>query len=434
MPLVKPGFRSRFLLSLAAALAASLAGCATQPPVRMITPLIFKDDRLDFVALVPPERRTTKVPVFYATTRTPVGAGERGFYGREPSTQGMQLGVAHVELGEPGSTYDELVASDLSDAAGELRTGRVESVELIGDVRAAEARTEAERQFIERIDRRLSELRNKAIVLYVHGYRVTFDDVAVLMGSLSANLGQGTTVAFQWPTGLHWWNYFTDCPTVEKYAPDVVRTIELLGHTQADYISLLAYSCGAPLLAAALEQLRGRYPDESREQLTKRFRIGSVVFAASDVDLKTFARNHVPAIMDLAQQTTIYMSRGDSALGVSTLIAGVSRIGRPEVEDLSVKEIQQLAQDPRLHGIDVTDVRGAHDLGGAAGHAYWYSNAWIATDVLVSLRWPLSPDQRCLVRDKEYTRIWLMPDDYPDCVAKGLLQVYPELRRAAQSK
>jgi hypothetical protein len=52
--------------------------------------------------------------------------------------------------------------------------------------------------------------------------------------------------------------------------------------------------------------------------------------------------------------------------------------------------------------------------------------------VLVSLRWPLPPEQRCLVRDKKYTRIWLMPDNYPDCVAKGLLQVYPELRRAAQ--
>lgn len=414
---------------IAAALAAALAGCATQPPRLMATPVAFEDDRLDFLALVPPERRTTRVPVFYVTTRKPVAAGEPGFYGSEASREGMQLGIAHVRLGEPGWTFDDLAASDRKSAVDKPRTGRVDRVEVIGSARAGEARTDAEREFIARIDRRMERLRNPAIVLYVHGYRVTFDDVAVLMGSLSSYLGQGTTVAFQWPTGLHWWNYFTDCASADQHAPDIVRTIELLSETKAEYISLLAYSCGAPLLASALQQLRARYPDQDREQLSKRFRIGSVVFAASDVDLKTFARDHVPAIMDLAEQTTVYMSRKDAALGASTLIAGVSRIGRPEFESLSIGEIQALAASPRLHGIDITDVRGAHDMGGAAGHAYWYSNPWIAMDVLVSLRWPLPPDRRCLTRDKRYDRIWLMPEDYPECVANGLLQVYPELRR-----
>ena len=61
---------------IAAALAAALAGCATEPPRLMATPVAFKDDRLDFLALVPPGRRTTRVPVFYVTTRAPDAAGE----------------------------------------------------------------------------------------------------------------------------------------------------------------------------------------------------------------------------------------------------------------------------------------------------------------------------------------------------------------------
>lgn len=415
---------------ISAALATTVIGCATEPPRLMATPVVFKDDRLDFLALVPPERRTTRVPVFYVTTRKPVAAGEPGFYSSEPSREGMQLGIARVRLGEPGWSFADLAASDRTSSVDRPRPGQVEGIEVIGSVRVGEGPSDTEQEFIARIDRRMERLRNHAIVLYVHGYRVTFEDVAVLTGSLSSYLGQGTTVAFQWPTGLHWWSYFTDCPGVARHAPDLARTIELLANSQAEYISLLAYSCGAPLLATALQQLRARHPDEDREQLARRFRIGSVIFAASDVDLKTFARDHVPAIMDLARETTVYMSRKDAALGASTVIAGVSRIGRPEFENLSIGEIQRLAANPHLHGIDITDVRGAHDMGGAAGHAYWYSNSWIAADVLVSLRWPLPPDRRCLVRDKRYPRIWRVPDDYPDCLADSLLTVYPELRRA----
>lgn len=412
------------------ALAASLAGCAADPPHLMATPVIYKDERLDFVAQVPPERRTTQVPIFYATTRQPVADGEAGHYNNEPNNDRVQLGVAHVQLGEPGWSFGDLVASDRTSTVDKPRPGRVERVEVIGDVsRGASARTDAEREFVERIDRRLQGLTNPEVVLYVHGYRVTFDEVAVLAGSLSAYLGQGATVAFQWPTGQHWWNYLSDCPNSEKYIPDIARTIELLGHTRAEHINLLAYSCGSPLLASALQHLRARYPDESRAQLTQRFRIGSVVFAASDVDLKTFARDDVPAIMDLAQQTTVYISRKDAALGFSTLVAGVSRIGRPDVTNLSRQEIENLAADPRLHAIDITDVRGAHEMGGMAGHGYWYANEWIATDVLISLRYPLPPEKRCLVQDKRYTKIWHLPDDYPDCVANGLLKVFPQLRR-----
>jgi esterase/lipase superfamily enzyme len=267
------------------------------------------------------------------------------------------------------------------------------------------------------------------VVLYVHGYRVTFDEVAVMMGSLSTYLGHGAMVSFQWPTGQRFWNYLTDCPRAEQYIPEIARLIELLSQTNAEYINVMAYSCGSPLLAEALAQLRARHPDEGREQLARRYRIGNVIFAASDIDLKTFAREHVPAIMDLARQSIVYMSRRDAALGFSSIVAGASRIGRPDIADLTVKDIELLAADPHLQGIDVTDVRGAHEMGGMAGHGYWYANEWIATDVVLSLRYPIPPERRCLVRDTQHKNIWRMPDDYPDCVAASLLKVYPQLRR-----
>ncbi len=416
---------------LLATLASALLGCATAHPHLMATPLVHKDARLDFLKNYPAELRTTNVPVFYATTRQPVPAGKSGFYGNKPSTNGVQLGVADVVLGNPGWTFDDLIASDRTNSTDKPRPGHVERIEALGNVRTGEARTDAERQFIARINDHMEKIRNPEVVLYVHGYRVTFEEATVMMGSLSMYLGKGATVAFEWPTGLHWWNYLNDCPNAEKYIPDIERLIELLGHTKAKHINMLAYSCGSPLLATALGHLRGRFPDEGRDELTRRFRIGSVIFAASDVDLKSFARNDVPAIMDLAQQTTVYMARDDAALGFSNLLAGSSRIGRPDAAELDVGDIENLSADPRLHGIDITDVRGAHEMGGIRGHGYWYANEWVANDVLLSLRYPLPPEKRCLVRDKKYPKIWHMPHDYPDCVVNSLIEAFPQLRRTS---
>ena len=100
-----------FLLRLVLALLpVSIFGCATDSPHLMATPVVFKDERLDFMKRLPVERRTVNVPIFYATTRERVPDGEPGHYSAKPSDEGVQLGVAHVALGEPGATFDDLVA------------------------------------------------------------------------------------------------------------------------------------------------------------------------------------------------------------------------------------------------------------------------------------------------------------------------------------
>ena len=63
---------------------------------------------------------------------------------------------------------------------------------------------------------------------------------------------------------------------------------------------------------------------------------------------------------------------------------------------MSEEEIERLAADPRLQAIDVSNVRGAHEMGGMKAQGYWYANDWISTDVTLSLRNPIPPAQRCL--------------------------------------
>jgi esterase/lipase superfamily enzyme len=420
--------RSAPRLFLAAAAAATIAGCAIEPHL-MPTPAVFKDDRLDFAPALPAELRSTALPVFFATTRAPAAAGEPGHYANAAGN-GVTLGVADVRLGEPGWTWADLTASDRTNTVDEARPGAVERVVEFGRPGPGAAPDEAERRFIAAIDAQLAKAKNRQLVLYVHGYRVTFDEVAVLMGSFAHYLGHGAMVTFQWPTGLNFWNYLTDCPRAERYVPDIERLIALLAQSSAENVTLLAYSCGSPLLGAALERLRARHPGEGRAELARRYRIGNVIFAASDVDLKTFAREYMPPSLDLARQVIVYASRNDRALGFSSLIAGTSRLGKPDIADLTPQELERLAADPRFEVIDVSDVRGAHEMGGMKGHGYWYANEWISTDVTISLRYPIPPGQRCLV-GAPGTRVWRFPDDYPQCVADRLLKAYPALRRAS---
>ena len=411
-----------------AATIAMMAGCAGVEPHLMPTPAVFKDQRLDFAPALPADLRSTRLPVFYATTRAPVAAETSGHYGNAAG-EGVTLGVAEVRLGEAGWTWGDLAASDRSNTIEQERPGAVERIQPFGTMGPVDPPGEADRRFLAAIDGQLAKARNRQLVLYVHGYRVTFDEVAVLMGSFAHYLGHGAMVTFQWPTGTNFWNYLTDCPRAERYVPDIERLIALLAQSSAETITVIAYSCGSPLLGAALARLRARHPAEGRAELARRYRLGNVVFVASDVDLKTFAREYMPPSLDLARQVLVYASRNDRALGFSSLIAGASRLGKPDIADLTPAELERLAADPRFQVIDVSEVRGAHEMGGMKGHGYWYANEWIATDITLSLRYPIPPEHRCLVNTPG-TRVWRLPENYPRCVADRLLTRFPELRRS----
>ncbi len=49
-------------------------------------------------------------------------------------------------------------------------------------------------------------------------------------------------------------------------------------------------------------------------------------------------------------------------------------------DDLTRQDLARLAADSRFEVVDVTNVRGAHEMGGMKEHGYWYANEWISTD------------------------------------------------------
>src|SRR5262249_36334311 len=150
------------------------------------------------------------------------------------------------------------------------------------------------------------------------------------------------------------------------YVPDIARMIALIAeHSRARRINAMAFSCGGPLLAEALVQLRQAHPDDDAEALQRRYRIANTIFAAADIDLQTFTRSHLPSLTDIALHTIVYVSENDSALWWASLLSRASRLGRPRLDELTREDLETLQNNERLVGIDVTDVYGAHELSGA---------------------------------------------------------------------
>jgi esterase/lipase superfamily enzyme len=417
----------RVAILLLLAVAGLLAGCDSGDVARpmMPAPIIMKDVRLDFTRYVAPEdRQTNVVPVLYATTRAPAPAGAPEHYLRSPGDK-ARLGLAHVHLGEPGWSFADLIESDRTSTIDALRPARVTAVEEFGVMGG-----DADQAFITAIDRQVLRSPTGEAVIYVPGYRVTFNQVIALMGAWAHYLGRSSAViAFSWPTGTRVWSYVTDCPRARAFIPDIERLVTLVAErSQARRLNLIAFSCGSPLLAEALVRLRDRHPGDNHEALQRRYRIANAIFVAADIDLTTFARSHLPALLDVARRTEVYLSEDDLALKVSGLLAGASRLGRPRLEELTRADLETLASNERLVGIDVAGVYGAHELGGMRGHGYWVANQRISTDVLLSMVYPFDPAWRGLIHGPG-RGLWAFPDDYPHRVGEALYKAVPTLRR-----
>ena len=98
---------------------------------------------------------------------------------------------------------------------------------------------------------------------------------------------------------------------------------------------------------------------------------------------------------------------------MASALHGGSRLGSPNMGDVTPEELAELVKLDKIEVINVTHTVELREYEGFGGHGYWYNNAWVSTDILASLRWQLPADQRGLKLLKEGGRQWYFPGDYP---------------------
>lgn len=211
--------------------------------------------------------------------------------------------------------------------------------------------------FYSEIDSELAQ-KGKNLLVFVHGYNVTFEDAARRTAQMAFDLNfEGAPVFYSWPSQANWYQYQQDKKNIElsvKHIRDFL--VDLAEKTGAEKINLVAHSMGSAGLTAALSEIESQTP-----------RFNEVVLAAPDIDADIFKSRIAPKIVGKAKRFTLYTSSSDLALVASRYFNSGKRAGESDQPVLEVP------------GIDVIDASGVDTS--LLGHSYYGESVSVLRDL-----------------------------------------------------
>ncbi len=245
-----------------------------------------------------------------ATTRRVEPSGERPWF---TGQRGKGLAFAQARLAKPERSLVSRVASVVSGGWS------ISSVE--GATQEGAAQAFAKAAF------------GRDVLLYVHGYRESFESAAVSAAQLADGIRfQGATGLFSWPSAGATFDYVHDRESA-MWSRDALEEL-LLALAQSDSggrIHIVAHSMGTLLTLETLRMLRASGGASAMA------RIGAVVLASPDIDIDLFMRG-VERLGPDARKLTVISSTKDRALALSGRLAGAVRAGAAEREKLASLE------------------------------------------------------------------------------------------------
>ncbi|MDJ0926563.1 MAG: alpha/beta hydrolase [Gammaproteobacteria bacterium] len=427
-----------------AALALILAGCGSKRPYQinfMPAPDVYSEDIVNpFADFSPIEIDDGDAGILYLTNRAPdPDADGTAYTGKRGHV--VRSGVAQVELGEGDYTWEEARRISLLKNRTEDYPLKVSSITEFGvvpntispidDPADYNATDFAVDEMVRRIQVHLDRSKLKDVTIYVHGYKVVFENPILVSAELWHYLGyEGSFIAFAWPATPKTLAYFADSATAEYSAWALRQMItEISSRTTAENINIIGYSAGTRIVVTALDQLNLLAKFVTPEIKQKYLRIGSVILVGADADRDNFTRIVGEGVLDIVDDFNIYISEKDKALGMSRwLLAGQNRLGQMLPRDQWTDAgMAFLAANPRLRVINVTEAEGSKS---ANGHGYFRASPWVSGDILMTLRYGLSPAERGLVMHPEVAA-WEFPPDYLERLRFALQDVTDPDRVAA---
>ncbi|MEZ4331543.1 MAG: alpha/beta hydrolase [Myxococcota bacterium] len=424
-------------------LAAVLAGCGGSNLYQihfMPPPAFLEAGEVPAFAAEAEADATGDPRILYATVREPASVeGEDRFYSDERAGE-LRIGIGRVVLGTESITWDQVRSMALLQKHGERYPLQVADVVEFGvldrtlhpilhkrDTLTPDAGPR--RAFTAAVDARLARSRDKDVFLYVHGYRVNFENPLLVAAELWHFLGyQGVFIPFAWPSHRERLAYFGDTESARYSAVFLREFIEYLAtETEAERIHIVGYSAGTRLVISALHQVALSHELLGAEAARRRLRIGNVLLVGSDVDRGVFGTYLLDGLLGVPEHLTIYESPKDKALGMAFLSFRNERLGQLDPSDLTSAARDYLLRSDALALVSVESAPG-FDHGN--GHSYFRDSPWVSTDLLATLRYGFRPAERGLVQDPE-TGIWSFPADYLTRIEAKIDAVDPERERAS---
>ncbi len=408
------------MLRILALLVILLAGGITafyvfyHPPMRLMPPpLLFQTQGKRILEAVPALAEDSRIDLFYATNRLPVGTRDARVYTVAPDRR-LHFGTARLRIGEEGMLgrlHEWTTRADTGDRPLIRLEGMAEAATL---AQGADPDAQTRAWFAE-VDAALAASRDPDVLVYVHGANTTVERAAGQAAQLKHFAGREAVVLlYVWPTAENFLRYSRDIETAFGGAPHLAEFIALLtAHTRARDIDVMTYSAGATIGSDALRLLAENAPAAAGQ-------LGEIYHAAPDADFRAFV-DDLAAYAPGARRVTTAVNLGDSALRLAAAVNRASRAGRPDLRELSPEAGDWLLGAAESEGLEILQVRPENmpDLA-ASSHTFWYDDPWVSNDLLLTLLLNLAPDARGLEPDVSVSGApyWTFPPDYPARIAE----------------
>jgi len=425
-------------------LLAILVGCASAPVDQielMPAPDVYGDGLLNPLPETNPFDRIPYDGILFATDRAPATEEDPEQYYRNDRGQVVRLGVAEIQFGKKEYTWEFARRISMLKSRTEDYPVTISSVDEWGIMGSTipywfdmslisedEVPPDATDRFADAINAQLATSKKKHVYIYVHGYKVVFENPVLVSAELWHFLGyDGAFIAYSWPSTPSKFAYIKDSDTAAGYARNLRLLLEFVAEkTDVEEIHVIGYSNGTRLVIRAMEQLALIHDGESADEIWKQLRLRNVILVGSDLDRGVFGTYMADGLLNVSKHLSIYMSRYDKALGFSQFLTRRERLG--QLYGGKGGELHPLARQAlidyrsQISFINVSDAEGS-DTGN--GHGYFRSSPWASSDVLMTMYYGLTPEQRGLVEQQDLP-IFTFPPDYISRLWDAIETVDPE--------
>jgi len=397
---------------------------------------------------LPEDSPYEKIPyngILYATDRWPASTEDEEKYYLNDRGQLLRLGVAGIKFGDKDISWEKARTVSLLKSRTEKYPITVENIDEWGILESSvpffydvdsigsnDRPPDAASRYAAAINAQIKRSKHKHVYIYVHGYKVVYENPVLVSSELWHFLGyDGVFIAYAWPSTPSKFAYIKDSDTSGGFSRNLRLLIEFIAeNTDAEQINILGYSNGTRLVTRALEQLAFMHQDEEPNDIYKKLRINNVILVGSDLDRGVFASYVADGLLNVSKHMTVYLSEHDKALGVSQFLTRRERLGQmwgAAGGEMSTRTKQALkGSTDRISFINVSPAEGA-SVGN--GHGYFRSSPWASSDVLMTLYYGLTPTERGLVKQDDLP-IYTFPTDYISRLWTAIEKKDPQFARA----
>jgi esterase/lipase superfamily enzyme len=226
---------------------------------------------------------------------------------------------------------------------------------------------------------KLAASRSQAILVFVHGYNVSFRESALRTAQLAHDLKfPGLPFFYSWPSASRLFAYMKDTETAQLAEAVFERLLDDLSQLPTSDIYIIAHSMGNRIVSQAIRTRveQGKGVKHLRELL----------LAAPDISVDLFRTVIAPGLAAMqGTRTTVYASSSDFALRVSGIFHGSGRLG---------ETIGGVFVYP---GLETIDASGVSLVTRAFGHSYIMDSPSLLKDIRALIEKGAAAGQRGLV-------------------------------------